>query len=59
MLSEAKHPAISMITDAGLLVKASENLAPKLTWKLVEVAGFFAPLRMRTLRLNAKPGVTV
>jgi hypothetical protein len=46
MLSEAKHPATSMITDAGLTVKRLQICQEKLSPKLLEVAGFFASLRM-------------
>jgi hypothetical protein len=46
MLSEAKHPATSIDYRYGLASKAIKICHAQLTAELVEVAGFFASLRM-------------
>jgi len=46
MLSVAKHPATSIITAAGLAARMLQSSPNELNSKSVEVAGFFASLRM-------------
>ena len=52
MLSEAKHPATSIITVPGLVARILQSSPDELSSKSVEVAGFFASPRMTNM--NAK-----
>jgi hypothetical protein len=54
MLSEAKHPATSTHWGRVYLENATEDLSCPVIARVIEVAGFFASLRMTVGRIVEK-----